>query len=84
MTSPLEVQCLAVLRAASSAQFGVVLRTSNAAKARATLYRIRKDLGDVALAAIHIRVSPDDSEHELWLLRRSAAPGYDLSAITNE
>jgi hypothetical protein len=73
MPSAQEFNCLAVLQAASTSALGIVVRTNNPASARQKLYNFRKDLGDPTFADIHIRVSPDDSEHELWLLRHSPA-----------
>lgn len=67
----LELQCATILREARSATHGVVVLTNDPAKARATFYRVRKMLGDVDLAEIQIRVSPNDTEHELWLINRS-------------
>lgn len=70
--SPQDLQCLTVLQAAVADPVGIVLRTNNAAHARQTLYNFRSKFGDPTLAEIHIRVSPRDSEHELWLIRRTS------------
>lgn len=75
----LEMQCVTILQAAASAEYGIVLKTNDPAKARATLYRVRKDLGDTELAKLMIRVSPDDSEGELWIIR-NASHMLDLKA----
>jgi hypothetical protein len=76
----LETQCAMILQSFLSSTCGQVLRTNDPIKARATLYRVRKLLGDSELASLHIRVSPDDSEHELWLVKRSAMPDLSLTA----
>jgi hypothetical protein len=70
MSTPtmLDIQCIAILTTAASSSLGLVLRTSDAAKARAALYNARKLLSDPSLASLSVRVSPNDSEHELWLL----------------
>jgi hypothetical protein len=70
-----------ILNAALTSALGIVVRTNDAAKARATLYRVRKLLGDVELGQLQIRVSPDDSEHELWIIRKTeVGPTFDPNA----
>jgi hypothetical protein len=76
----LELQCLAILQTAATSEVGIVVRTNDAARARLILYKVRKDVGDVELSSIAIRVSPDDSEHELWLLR-NASHLLDIKAL---
>ena len=77
--TPTETQCAMILDAAKASAYGLVIGTSNAAKARASLYRVRNMLGDTELRELQIRVSPDDSEHELWIIRRLEAPRFDLA-----
>lgn len=79
--SPLELQVSTILLAAASATFGLVVKTNSPFKARAILYRIRKELGDSTLDGLHIRVSPDDAEGALWIIRRSQAAAFSISAI---
>ena len=69
----------AILYEALSAEFGLVLRTNDPTKARATLYTARRELGDTELAPLMIRVSPNDSEHEIWLIRKDRIPLLDLN-----
>lgn len=82
--SPLEQQCVSILQAATQATHGIVVHTNDPARARATLYRVRKLVGDSEFNHLMIRVSPDDTEHELWIIRNSSTM-LDLKAteITN-
>lgn len=82
--SPLEVQCAQILNSALNSTYGLVVRTSSAAKARATFYRTRSILGDATFQDIQIRVSPDDSECELWLIRKSMLPLFDLNPVLQD
>jgi hypothetical protein len=81
MSNMLDIQCATVLYAAAAAQVGIVVRTDNVIRARAALYRSRNALSDPELAAISIRVSPDDSEHELWILSNKDAVSVDLATV---
>lgn len=72
-------QCAAIFRSAADASTGIVVRTDDAARARVMLYEARKLLGDVEFNQLMIRVSPDDTEHELWIIR-NAAQLLDLKA----
>ena len=81
--SATEVQCSIILTEAASATFGLVVKTNDPYKARAMLYRVRKELGDTELAGLHIRVSPDDSEGAIWIIRRSQAAPFSISAIAS-
>lgn len=72
MTTTLELQALTILEAALETEHGLVLRTNEPLRARATLYRFRKDSHNPELNALSIRFSPDDPEHELWILRRGS------------
>lgn len=84
MPTPLEQQCSTILYAASSSTFGLVLKTDDPMEARASLYHTRQLIGDPILASLQIRVSPDDSEHEIWLIRKKRAPVLTLSNIPPE
>lgn len=72
-----EIQCSIVLTSASTAAHGLVVYTNDAARARAMLYRVRRMLGDITLKNLQVRVSPDDSEHELWIVRRETMPNFN-------
>jgi hypothetical protein len=84
MLTPLETQCATILAEALTSTYGLVLRTSNPVRARAALYQTRKKLGDAALDALQVRVSPDDAECEIWLIRRSSAPALDIQNLFAE
>jgi hypothetical protein len=77
----IETQCAMILNEAKSTAHGLVVRTSDAYRARATFYRVRRMVGDIELSKLQIRVSPDDSEHELWIIRLDAvAPTFNINA----
>lgn len=65
----LDMQCLTVLEAARDSDIGLCIKTNDPYKARASLYKFRKDLGDVTLTSLQIRVSPNNSENEIWILK---------------
>ena len=67
----LELQCLAIWKAALSSTVGIRVGTNDPTRARALMYKVRSTAGDVELNPLMIRVSPDDSEGELWILRNS-------------
>jgi hypothetical protein len=79
MPSFLELQCANILYQAAQAEIGLIIRTDNVIKARAALYRFRNSLNDPELAKLSIRVSPDDSEHQLWLLSNKNVVSLDLT-----
>jgi len=83
MPSVQELQCANILYQATQAEIGIVVRTDNAAKARAALYRFRNSLNDPQLASLSIRVSPDDSEKQLWILSNRSCVALDLSPAEN-
>lgn len=66
-------QILTIFRTACDSQYGVIVRTDNAALARVVFYDVRKEIGDVEFNQLVIRVSPDDTEHELWLIKNAAS-----------
>lgn len=78
MPTNLELQCAQVLHSAASADLGIVLRTNNPTKARASLYNTRKMLSDPVLDNLHIRVSPNDSENEIWIIKRNITQGFNI------
>lgn len=43
---------------------------SPALRAEQILYRFRKELGDPELLKIQIRLSPDDPDHEIYLIKQ--------------
>jgi hypothetical protein len=67
-----ETQCAMILSSAASATHGIVVYTMMRPRPGHALpcspYGRR-----VELQPLQIRVSPDDSEHELWIVRRDAA-----------
>ncbi len=79
MPTAQQVQCHAILSAAASAAIGLVLKTNNPAKARQVLYNFRTQFPDPSFADLTVRVSPDDSETELWILRKATAGNPTIS-----
>jgi hypothetical protein len=79
MPSQLEQQCLIILTAAASAAVGIVVGTNNPTKARAAIYKMRRDFANPEFDNIHIRVSPDNSEGELWLIQKDRMPTFAFS-----
>lgn len=73
MPTALDLNCHAILLAASTAELGIVVTTNDVNKARGSLYRFRRELGDPSYAGIQIRVSPNDAMRELWLIRLPSA-----------
>jgi len=58
-----------VLYAALAAEVGLVVKVESTLRAKAVLYALRKRLGDPALDVLQVRLSPDDPDHELWLVK---------------
>ena len=83
MPSSLEIQCSTILYAAISAEFGLVIKTNNPYKARASLYKTRRAIGDTELAKLQIRVSPNNSEGEIWLLRQDVAASVNIQELND-
>jgi hypothetical protein len=79
MPSAQEMQCYAVLQAALESDIGIAVRTNNPTKARQAIYNFRKELGDTIYEDIQIRVSPDNTENELWLIRRRKASATSVT-----
>jgi hypothetical protein len=86
MMTDLDHQCHAILSSAISAEHGIRLSTNDPTRARQQLYRYRKAIGDTSFDEVHIRTSPDDAEHELWLIHRPKITltftADDLDALT--
>lgn len=68
----------AALRAALDSDMGIEVRVvtnapmiNQAQRGRQVLYRYKKL--DAAFADLHIRVSPDDPDHCLWIIRADVA-----------
>jgi hypothetical protein len=78
MISHLDLQCTMLLQAAATAALGLVIVTNDPIKARATLYKVRQTLADPTLDALQIRVSPDNAEKEIWLLRKDQVPTHNI------
>lgn len=51
------------------ANFGIFIKTPDAAKLKTQLYTTRRHLQDPALAQITIRTSPRDIHGEVWLIK---------------
>lgn len=77
MTS-LELHCIALWRLAADAATGLIIATNDPARARITMYNARKLCGDSDFDNLMIRVSPDDSEHQIWIIH-NASQLLDLS-----
>jgi len=73
MFTPTTDQCLSVMQTAAASAIGIVVQTNNPTKLRQTLYRFRKEWADPEFANLQVRASPDDSENEVWILRRNTA-----------
>ena len=82
--TPQEQQCISILNSAATSTYGIVVKTSNAMKTRAALYRARIIIGDSEMKKLQIRVSPDDSEHEVWIIRRLQGPEFALIGLTSD
>lgn len=73
MPSALELAAASILYQALEAPLGIGLivrtGTESSLRGKAILYRFRREIGDPALMCLQIRLSPDDPEHELWIIR---------------
>ena len=89
MPTALELTAYNALRAAAEAEVGVVIRAEQppssermiavALRAKQVLYRFRKEFGEARFLALQIRLSPDDPDNELWLIK--AALSLDPSLL---
>jgi hypothetical protein len=84
MLSPLENQCYTILTEACSSTYGLVLRTNDPNKARQTIYRARSLFNDPDFDKLQVRASPDDPQHELWLIRREPTVRLDEGESANK
>ena len=78
-----EIACALVLQTAVESDLGIIVRTTDPVKARASLYKVRNLLNDASLSGLSIRVSPDNSEGAIWILteRGTGAVALDIAAI---
>lgn len=65
MTDLSKTALLTILQTALAEPIGLVLRTSDPTRARATLYRIRSEANDPTLSVLQIRASPFPAEGDL-------------------
>lgn len=74
----LAVHAETFLRAALAAEYGIKIRVhvvspdpivTPALRARAILYRFRGELGNDVYNSLQIRLSPDDPQNRLWIIR---------------
>lgn len=70
----LREQSAAILNRALLAEIGIIVRTDNAMRAKAVLYRFRKELGDPNLMKLQLRLSPDAPDTDIWVFRGEAEP----------
>ena len=68
-----------LLYTAASSPRGIVIRSDDLPRARQVLWQRRKDLADPLLQNLHIRISPDSPDNEIWLLNLSE-PWADATA----
>jgi hypothetical protein len=71
-----------ILQQAASAEYGIAIRTSDPYRARTELYNARKELNDPTLTGLQIRVSPDNPNGEIWLLRSTNS--VTVSLVSSE
>lgn len=69
MPSVLEAALAHILFTATQCTTGLIVRTNDVRRAKAVIYRYRKELGDPELMKIQVRISPTNPETDLWLLR---------------
>ena len=81
MTTPQDYQCLAILQSIAASPHGQVIRTNNPAKARQVLYNFRKEFGDPTFADLQMRVSPDNTECEIWFIKKNSAPVVNIASM---
>ena len=75
----LQMQALAILRAAAAATIGVLVRSpsGNALRCKQVLLRFRRESGDVDLQKIHIRHGPTEPTKELYLINMKEPDGAE-------
>lgn len=70
-------QAESILRQALSARVGIQIRIleeipgtiTPSLRIKQTLYRFRREIGDVELKGLQIRLCPHDPEHRLWITK---------------
>jgi len=74
----IEIAALTILDACIASQHGIIVKIEKresddvntpALRAKQILYRFRKENGNPEYLNIQIRLSPDDPDTELWLLK---------------
>ena len=79
MPTLLELASLAILNACVASDHGIIIKIETrgetdvntpALRAKQTLYRFRKESGNPEYKNIQIRLSPDNPDTELWLLKQ--------------
>lgn len=68
----LRSQCELILNQALESKVGIVCRILpgfNVTKEEAKLYRFRKELGNPELLNLIIKLSPENPDNEIWILR---------------
>ena len=83
MPNAIDLRCITLLDAGASSELGIVIKTNDPMKARANLYRVRKELANPEWIPLTIRVSPNEPENEIWLIRNASSIGLDLSVVTH-
>ncbi len=71
-----------ILYQALGEPIGLLIRTSDPARARQGLYRARQGLADPALAGLQIRTSPIEGGELIIINERIPVPGRGQLAIT--
>lgn len=66
-----EYQAIAIMQAAVNSRHGITVPTNDPQRCRLALYATRRLVGDVEFNKLIARVSPDNSEGELWLVKDS-------------
>lgn len=78
MPTLIEIAALTILDACVQSEHGIIVKVERretedvntpALRAKNILYRFRKDNGNPDYLNIQIRLSPDDPDTELWLLK---------------
>jgi len=73
---------LHVLYSAIESPHGIIVRTNDTMRARQLLYKFRKDLNDPNLNLLKIRLSPHDTDHELWIIKSTVDPETKITTET--
>lgn len=80
--TPLEITANTILDKASSTPFGIEVEVEDfgesiqpTLRAKAILYRVRKELGDPRYAELQIALSPDAPDKRLWVINMPGNEG---------